>query len=179
MKKRSNHIIIFSLALIMAIGLAACGNKKNGDITSPPGENTDPKVLIVTGIDSVDPGVDLVIADIPEGLSDLTYATAYVPNEIAVNAISGTTATLPLYVGDDTPWTGTGNCLIMLQTAEGQYMYSNGKTLNELEIDIVALWAAAAVEDWETLFSGLDKFPRYNFNKASSTIPFDKFVQVM
>jgi hypothetical protein len=154
MKKKIGILGIVMVVLFGSMAMLGCDNGTTG-----PG-NTDPKTIIITGINGHTGTGSIGITE--PNLDDYAFATGTVSN----NSIE---FSLKYEDGDD--WTGSGLYYILLEFSDDNgygYIYTDGKSLSSLGLSSNSTEAQARA-----------KIPKYNITSATSTIDFSKFVDLL
>ncbi|MDR1074232.1 MAG: hypothetical protein LBL45_11270 [Treponema sp.] len=133
------------------MAVVGCG----GDDGDEP--NTEPKKIVITGLGDLTGEVYIMVYS-SFGEDGMTAGGS--------GTISGASVELPLYAyseeGEQSAWTGNGPHYLMLSVGEAGYVFTDGKTFEQLGIDFSSEQGAA-------------KLPKYSITAATSTIAFDKF----
>ncbi|MDR1218790.1 MAG: hypothetical protein LBK73_04185 [Treponema sp.] len=135
------------LVCVLTFGMAVVGC---GGDDEP---NTDPKKIVITGLTG------------KSGEAQIGIFSGFGENDMTAygeGTISGASVELPLYIYSEgeTVWTGNGAYYLMLFDGEAEYIFTDGKTFEQLGI--------SGEQD-------IAKLPKYNITAATSTIAFDKF----
>ncbi|MDR3283929.1 MAG: hypothetical protein LBS97_01985 [Treponema sp.] len=149
-------VTIVTLTLAFGLVVAGCDDGSGGG-------NTYPKEITITGIPSGQTGERTIYVASSFSQAGLVAR--------GTGTISGTSATASLKKPDGSDWTGTGSYYLEISNDDGpSYVYSNGKTLAELGISSDA--EENSDEDYE-------KLPKYTITAATSSIPFNLFVEML
>ncbi|MDR2095099.1 MAG: hypothetical protein LBP76_06225 [Treponema sp.] len=143
---------MFGIVLAFGIVVMGCDND--------PDENTDPKKIIITGLGEQSGSIEV-------SLYSTSFDNADVEGE---ETISDTSVTISLKVAEDgkdtdelDDWTGTGSYYLILEVGDNMYLYTNGKTFDDLGI---------------TGQQDIAKLPKIDISETTITIAFTEFVPV-
>ncbi|MDR2194491.1 MAG: hypothetical protein LBP19_08515 [Treponema sp.] len=150
---------LIAIAAVLAIGLAGCGDKDE--------ETSDPKTLVITGItdEYADQDSEIQISIFPVGtnLEQVLSGTGFVAVADTDNVtLSGTTATVELYVPHTGPWTGSGTYDVYLRISgedASSYFQKQGVSFSSTSTSVpIADFEAITLPDPRTLvITGIDE----------------------
>jgi hypothetical protein len=176
MRKNRFILVLSALTLTCTVVLVGCGGGSDGGAVKNPGGSTDfsfdrseevedvpggndtgPKKIIITGLEGKQ-GTVVVALMSPE---DELYGEGEIVN-------GSLTVSLASPEDEDVAWTGTGTYLVGLyfideDSDEDEYLYTNGKTLEELGIP------EDNIEEY------VEKFPLLRISGTTTKINFKKF----
>jgi hypothetical protein len=138
------------LALVLTFGLVLTGCDEDK-------ENTDPKKITITGLSGKSGSIAVILTDTS---AIVAMGQGTISDSVTVSLKQYDKSTHEL---TDTDWTGTGSYYsqISISGVNGSYLYTNGKTLEELGFSSTADMA---------------KLPKISIDDTTTTIAFDKFV---
>ena len=155
MANRKFWLGMLVLALVFGMTVVGCGGDEGDD------DEPDPHKITITGLGGKTGYCAILLYSYFSEDGDGVVAGWQ-------GTISGNSVTASLQKAGGGAWTGSGQYLISIQIGEDDdmeaFVYTNGKTLDEL-----------GIETDNDLYT---KLPKYNITGSTTTISFDKFFDV-
>jgi hypothetical protein len=151
--KKSFVFSAILVCLLLGLIFIGCDNSSGSE------SNPEPKTITITGLNGMTGEIAFTV------YSGNPNTGTMEPVAVSSNNISNNSVTFSLELPNRTgPWTGSGSFILVLETKEAEYAFTNGQTFTQLGI-------TASTSAAETL----TKIPKYDIKSASSTIAFSQF----